>query len=355
VFQVVPLGDGGVGVIRRGESVELRRNDRYWDGPAYWDRVSLRIMPADRARIAALIAGDVDLIEAVPTADIAPLQSREHFAVASAVSWRTLFFHLDQRPEPPPFVRDKAGRPLTVNPFRDRRVRLAISKAIDRRAIVEHLMDGAALPASNLVAPGVFGYDPDLRPDACDPAAARRLLAEAGYPDGFAMTVHAPNNRYVNDARIAQAVAAMLARVGIAAQVAAMPVSAYIPKARGGELGFMMLGWGSYSGILALRALAVTPDPARGNGAWNWSRYTNPVLDGLIEQALRETDDARREAIARDAMRTAMQDIAVIPLHHQFAVWAMRAGVSYAGRTDEFTLAREAHPRAPGGAQFNPP
>jgi len=327
--------------FRRGESVELRRNDQYWGNAPPWAAVSLRIIPADRARIAALISGDVDMIEAVPTADIAALRAHGRFAITQTTSWRTLFFHLDQWRSHPPSMQDKQGKPLADNPFKDRRVRLAVAKAIDRQGIVDHLMDGAALAASNLVAPGVFGYAADLKPTAFDPAAARALLREAGYPDGFTLTVSGPNNRYVNDARILQAVAAMLARIGIATRVAAIPMSAYIPKARGGDFSFMMLGWGSYSAVLALRTLAVTPDTAKGDGAWNWSHYSNPALDALIERSFEETDDAQREATARDAMRVAIEDVAVVPLHHQFAVWAMRAEVGYQGRTDEFTFAHE--------------
>jgi len=224
-------------------------------------------------------------------------------------------------------------------------VRLALSKAINRQAIAERVMENAAIPASNLVSPPVFGHVESLKPEAYDPAAAKRLLAEAGFPDGFAMTVHAPNNRYVNDEQIAQAVAQMFARVGIAAKVETLPINVYLTKARSGEFGFAMLGWGSFSGDLALRALLATPDAAKGTGAWNWSHYSNPRLDRLIEQAFASVDDRKREAFAKEAMSVGMQDLGVIAVHHQLVSWAMKSTLDYKGRTDEFTFAHHVRPR----------
>src|SRR5690242_5636052 len=291
------VGTGPFRFVRfaRGDRVELVRNDAYWGGAPAWDRVSFRIVPSDPARLAALLSGDLDLIEQVPTADLPRIRRDAKLQAAQKVSWRTIFFHLDQRRERAPGVTDKAGRPLARNPFRDIRVRRALSEAINRRAIAERLMDGAALPASNLVSPPVFGYAPDLEPDSYDPPAARRLLAEAGYPDGFAMTLAATNNRYVNDEQIAQAVAQMLARVGVRARVETLPLNAYLPKGRKGEFAFAMFGWGSFSADLALRALVATPDPGKGFGAFNWSGYSNRSVDALLERAFASVDQKQRE------------------------------------------------------------
>lgn len=341
------IGTGPFKFVRfaRGDRVELARNDAYWGGAPAWDRVVFRIIPSDPARIAALLAGDVDVVEQVPPADLPRVRRDPDLRVAERVSWRTIFFHLDQYRDRAPSLADKSGRALERNPFRDLRVRRAVSKAIDRQAIVDRLMQGAALPAANLVSPPVFGYAADLKPDRYDPAGAKRLLAEAGYPDGFAVTLAAPNNRYVDDDQIAQAVAQMLAHVGIRARVELYPINAYLPKARRGEFAFAMLGWGSFSGDLALRSLVATANPEKGFGAWNWSGYSNAKVDELLERGFASVDEERREAIAREAMRTAMRDYAVIPLHHQIATWAMRRGLSYAGRTDEYTLARQIHGR----------
>jgi peptide/nickel transport system substrate-binding protein len=331
--------------FRRGDRVELARHDAYWDERPAWDRVTLRILPADPARVAALLAGEVDAVEYLPTADAARLKRDARYRIAEKVSWRTIFLHLDQERDRAPFVIDKAGRPLDRNPFRDARVRLAVSKAIHRRAIAERVMEGFAVPASNLVSPPVFGHAAGLAPEAHDVEGARKLLAEAGYPDGFGVTLHAPNNRYVNDEQVAQAIAQMLARAGIAAKVEAMPVAVYFPRARNREFGVALLGWGSMSGDLALRSVLMTFDAERGWGAWNWGRYANPKVDALVVQAFATVDDSRREALAREAATIALRDQAIVPIHHQVAIWAMRAGLDYAPRTDEFTLAHRFRPR----------
>jgi peptide/nickel transport system substrate-binding protein len=340
------IGSGPYKFVRflHGDRVELVRFDGHWEAPAAWDKVTFRVMPTDTARTAALLAGDVDVIENVPTADLARLRGSPNFRLAQAVSWRTIFFHLDQHRTRPPLITDKTGRPLAANPFMDVRVRRAISKAINRPALVERVMEGAAVPAANVVAPQIFGHNAELKPDAYDPDGAKKLLAEAGYPDGFGLTIAAPNNRYVNDDQVAQTVAQMLARVGIRCRVDTMPFSVYMTKARDQQFSFAMLGWGSYSADLALRSLAGTFSPDKGYGAWNWGRYSNPDLDRLIGQALGTVDEKKRAAIAREAGALAARDLAIIPLYHQIATWAMKKNISYIARTDEFTLAHQFRP-----------
>ena len=345
------VGTGPYKLLRfaRGDRIELARNDAYWGAqngkPAAWDKVTLRIMPADTARIAALLAGDLDAIENIPTADLTRIKGNANFRLEQKVSWRTLFLHMDQYREHPPHLTDKSGKPLAKNPFKDARVRLALSKAINRRAIVERVMEGNAIAAGNLVSPPVFGHVDALKPETYDPETAKRLLAEAGYAEGFALTLHAPNDRYVNDEQVAQAVAQMLARAGIQTKVETMPASVYFAKARAGEFAFALLGWGSFSGDLALRALLATPDAARGYGAWNWGRYSNPKVDALLLQGFATLDEAKRETLAREAATLALKDVPVILLHHQLASWAMKKSIAYRPRTDEYTYAHEFRPR----------
>ena len=325
----------------RGDRVTLVRNDAYWGEKPRWQRVTLRILAQDAARLAALLASDVDAIENIPTSDASRLERDKRIRVERKISWRTLFLTLDQYRDAPPGVADGNGKPLGRNPFRDARVRAALSHAIDRRALVERVMESLAVPAGNLVAPPVFAYDPALKPVAYDPSAARKLLSEAGYPEGFRLTLAAPNNRYVNDERIAQTIAQMWTRIGVTvSRVDTLPAATYFTKARNGEFGVTLLGWGSFGADLALRALVATPSPEKGMGLWNWGRYSNPTLDRLVEQSLATIDQAKREALAREAMAIAVKDYAVILLHHQVASWAMRAELRYAGRTDEYTLAQ---------------
>jgi peptide/nickel transport system substrate-binding protein len=345
------IGTGPYKLVRfaRGNRIELARNDSYWGGQngklAPWNKVTLRILPEDTARIAALLAGDVDAIENIPTADLTRLKANPNFRLEQKVSWRTMFLHMDQYRDHPPHVSDKSGKPLAQNPFKDARVRLAISKAINRKAIVERVMEGNAIAAGNLVSPPVFGYVAALKPEIYDPQAAKQLLAEAGYPNGFALTLDAPNDRYVNDEQLAQALAQMLARVGIQTKVETMPSSVYFAKARAGEFSFALLGWGSFSGDLALRALLATPDANNGYGAWNWGHYSNPKVDALLKQDFATLDDNKREALARAAATLALKDVPVILLYHQLASWAMKKDITYTPRTDEYTFARDFRPR----------
>ena len=275
----IGTGPFKLAAFRRGDRVELLRNDAYWGDAggksAAWDKVTLRILPADPARTAALLSGDVDVIENIPTADAARIKSNAAFRLEQKVSWRTIFFHLDQYRDNPPGVTDKAGKPLAKNPFKDQRVREAIAMAINRQAVVERAMEGFALPAGNLVAPPVFGHNATVKPAAFDPEAAKKLLAAAGYPDGFSIVLAAPNNRYVNDDQVAQVIAQMLARAGIAvSRVETHPPATSLTKARNGDFGFAMLGWGSFGADLALAHPRTQRERRQGlRPTWNWGRY----------------------------------------------------------------------------------
>jgi peptide/nickel transport system substrate-binding protein len=224
-------------------------------------------------------------------------------------------------------------------------VRQALSKAINRQAIAERVMEGLAVPAGNALSPSVIGHDPAVKPEAYDPEGAKKLLADAGYPDGFTVTLGTPNNRYINDEQVAQTVAQMLARAGIVVKVEAMPLSVYFGRARNREFGVSLLGWGARAADLALRSLAGTVHPDKGYGAWNWGGYSNPGLDELIAQSLGAVDPAKREALARGASALAAREVAFIPLHYQVVTWAMKRNITYTARTDEFTFAHHFKPQ----------
>ena len=341
------VGTGPYKFVRyqRGDRLELARNEQWWGKAPAWDKVTLRVIPADPSRTASLLSGELDAIEHVPSADINNLNKNNALRVIKTTSWRTILLHLDQYRAQPPGVTDLNGKPLAANPFMDQRVRRALSKAINRSAIAERVMEGLAVPAANIVSPGVFGYNSALKAEPYDPEGAKRLLAEAGYPNGFRVTLAGPNNRYINDEQVLQTVAQLLTRVGIQTRVEAAPMSAFLGRVRKEETSFALLGWGSFAADLSLRSLVATPNADKGYGAWNWGRYANPKVDALMEQALGTVDRTKREALAREAGTLAMQDLAFIPLHHQVVSWAMRANLAYTPRTDEFTFAHHFTPR----------
>jgi len=267
------IGTGPYKLLRyaKGDRIELARHDGYWGGKTPWEKVTLRLLPNDASRVAALLAGDVQAIEYVPTSDVARIRADKRLNVYKVIADRLVYLHMDSDRDASPYVTDKEGKPLAKNPMKDPRVRKAISKAINRNAIVDKVMEGEAVAAGQLLADGMFGTTRNLKVEPYDPAGAKKLLAEAGYPDGFGITIHAPNNRYVNDAKIAQAVAQMLTRIGIATKVEAMPSATYFPQATDLKFSLMLLGWSSGTGEASspLKALLATYSRDKGFGTAN--------------------------------------------------------------------------------------
>ena len=343
------IGAGPYRLVRfsKGDRIELVRHEGYWGTKPAWERVTFRLLTNDASRLAALLAGDVHLIEVIPPQDYTRVTGNKDLATFTISSNRMIFFHLDSDRERTPFAFDRSGKPLERNPFKDARVRRAVSKAINRRAIADRVMEGLAIPAGQFVPEGFFGYVPGLKPEPFDPEGARKLLAEAGYPDGFSLTLHGPNNRSVNDEQVVQAVAQMLARVGIATKVETLPFSVYVARARKFDFTAALLGWGVSTGEASypLGSLVATVNAEKGMGPWNWSRYSNAKMDRLLEQALGTVDDAKRERLLQEATELAIRDQAVVPLHYQVNTWAARRNLVYTPRTDERTHAHAVKPR----------
>lgn len=331
-----------------GDRIVLVRNDDYWGGKQPWETVTFKPIKSAPSRVAALLAGDVDVIEQVPTTDIKRLKQEPDVTLNQGVSNRVIYLHLDHFREYSPFIKGKDGGKIK-NPLQNLKVRQAISKAINRPAIVERVMEGVAIPAGQLLPEGFFGVSPNLKPVEYDPQGAKELLAEAGLKDGFQMTIHGPNDRYINDAKIAEAVAQMLTRVGIDTKVATMPRSVFFKRAsRGGpdntpEFSFILVGWGAGSGEASspLKSLLHTYNRDKGFGASNRGRYSNPEVDKLIEEALATVDDAKRQDLLAKATEMAIKDGGIIPLHYQVNTWGTRKGLKYNPRTDEGTMAME--------------
>ena len=305
-----------------GDRITLARNDAWWGGAAPWAQVTYRMITNDAARTAALLAGDVDMIDQVSTGDRARLRGDARFRVAQATSLRVMYLTLDG-------TRD--------GPLADRRVREALSLALDRRAIVERVMEGAALATAQLMPPGMPDHLPERPVPVPDPERARRLLAEAGFPQGFPLTLIGSNDRYMNDARVVQAVGQMWTRIGVRTTVEAQPYAVFIGRATRREAPAALLSWGNSTGEVSVLLASVlrTPDRARGHGVANRIGTSNPAVDALITRAEREMDDAARAALLREATVLALDDAMLVPLYLQSAVWAMRAGLAYEPRMDE--------------------
>jgi len=343
------IGTGPYKLVRyaKGDRIELVRNDTWWGGRTPWEKVTLRLVTNDAARVAALLSGDVQAIENVPTADVASLKGDKRLAIYRQVSDRLMYVHLDSDRASTPFVTAKDGKPLDRNPLKDANVRKALSIAVNRPLVVERVMENEAVPAGQLVPDFLFGATKNLKVEKYDPEGARKLLAQAGYPDGFALTLHATNNRYVNDAKIAQALAQMWTRIGVKTDVVAMPSATFFPQATDLKFSVLLVGWSTGTGesSSSLKALLMTFNRDRGYGTANRGRYSNGKVDALTEDALATVDDTKREAYLQRAAEIAVGDTGIIPLHFQVSLWATRDGIAYVPRVDEQTLAHRFSPR----------
>ena len=333
-----------------GDRIVLERNEAYWGTKPEWTKVTFKPIKSDPSRVAALLAGDVDLIDQTPTVDIERLKQEPNVVLSQGISNRVIYLHLDHFRDDSPFVKAKDGGPIK-NPLRNRNVRTAITKSINRDAIVSRVMEGVAIKAGQLLPEGFFGVSKKLKPVEYDPEGAKKLLTDEGLPNGFKLTLHGPNDRYINDAKIAEAIGQMLTRVGIDTEVVTMPRSVYFSRAsRGGpdgspEFSFILVGWGSGTGEASspLRSLLHTYDKEKGYGASNRGRYSNTQVDRLIEEALQTVDDTKRADLLARATEIAIEDVGIIPLHYQVNTWASRKGIAYRPRTDERTTAYDTY------------
>jgi peptide/nickel transport system substrate-binding protein len=333
-----------------GQPLVLERNATYFDTAPAWARVTFRPIPNDGARVGALLSGDVDFINAVPLQDVARLEKSEgarRYRVFSGASAYVFMLFPELGKEPLPGTRDAQGQPLAKNPWKDARVREAMSLALNRPAIVERLMEGRARAANQAVPEGFFGYSTRIPPARFDAERARALLREAGYPNGFQTNLACPNDRFVNDSKICEAAAQQLQRVGIRVELSAMPRATFFPARSRREWPLHAAGWGSLTGESSyfLTSQVHTPDRALGSGAINYSGIAEPEIDVLIQRARRTLDEGQRRALLEDAMEKTMARNLVIPILTFEAVWAGRADrVDFTPRGDEETLAVEVKP-----------
>ena len=342
------VGTGPYKFVRflRDDRIELERNDNY-NGPnkSPWATVTIRFIANPSTRLAALLAGDVQAIENVPTPDLGRVRADPNLSVVTKTSQRMVFLFADWR-DKSPFLTDKSGAVLPANPLKDVRVRRALSMAINRDAIRDRVMEGLSESTENLVVPGSPGYNLALKPQKFDAEGAKKLLAQAGFPNGFGLTVHGPNNRLVNDEKIAQTVAQMFTRVGIDTKVDTMPMAVYAPRGGKFEFSVALIAWGGSIDLSSpMRALLACENPATGMGVVNWAKYCNPKLDAILVKALETMDEPARHKMLQEAATMISNDVALIPLHFQVSAWAVKKGLTYEGRGDERTYAFNFKPR----------
>jgi peptide/nickel transport system substrate-binding protein len=309
-----------------GTRTVLVRNFNYWDKvESNVDEVVFTPIGNDATRVAALLSGEIDVMEPVPLQDVERIKGGGGFTVLQGPELRTIFLGMDQKRDELLFSNVKGK-----NPFKDKRVRQAFYQAIDVEAIKSRVMRNASTPTALMVGPGVRGFQPDMNKRLpYDPEGAKKLLAEAGYPNGFEVAMNCPNDRYVNDAAICQAVAANLARVGVKINLQTESKVTYFPKILRRDTSFYLLGWtpSTVDAHDAMSSLIATPND-KGQGQFNLGAYSNPKFDELTAKVQSETNEAKRNEMIREAFKVHMDDIGHIPLHQQALAWAFSNKVS---------------------------
>ena len=320
----------------KGDQVVLVKNPDYWGDKPVWDKIVYKVIKSDPSRLAAMLNGDVDLIDYVPTTDYQSVKKNPKLAISEIPSNRVIYLVMDQKGPKTPYAKTNDGKEMP-NPMLNRKIRKAISLSINRQAIVDRVMEGAGFPAGQFPVSGMFGYDPGIKPDPYDPEQAKKLLAEAGYPKGFQLTVHGPNDRYINDGKLTEVIGQMLTKVGIRTQVHTEPKATFFKNAWTYSL--CLLGFGSDTGEAssAFTALLHTQIKEKNLGRVNRTGYANPKFDKLVDTALQTLDNKERENLLQAAGRVAYDDTAFIASHYQVNVWAHRPDLAYVARTDERT------------------
>lgn len=326
----------------------LDRFDGYWGGKQPWARVVRKEIPNDAARVAQLKAGQLDLISRVPAADVAALKrdSKLHVEVVDTVY--VFNMELDQRVTPPAGqITAKDGSALPKNPLLDIRVREAIDLAIDRKALAEISMEGLGKASSQLVTPSIFGFNKSLPERKYDVAAAKKLMADAGYPNGFKIQFAFTQDRLPGDRQVGTSVAQMLAAIGIEVVANAQPAPVFFPARTRGDFSMSMSGWGTLTGEAhyTLSSLAHSNDKEKKMGAFNVLNYKNDAMDKVLQDAAVEMDDGKRRAFLEQANALVLKDRQRLPLVSVGSAWAMQKDkVTITPRVDEDTLAMDIRP-----------
>ncbi|GFE49505.1 ABC transporter substrate-binding protein [Roseobacter cerasinus] len=314
--------------------------DGWWDEAEHnITRAELTPIQNPATAVAALLSGDVDFINPVPIQDTARLAANDQVKVIQGIEARVIMLGFPHEAEALKY----SGETTNTNPFADVRVRQAVAHAINVPAILQTIMRGNAEEVSQLVSPAMRGFSGDLaaRP-AFDPDKARALLAEAGYPDGFSFGLKCPNDRYLNDEAVCQAVTGMLAQVGVRATLDAMPVQNYWPELRADNYDMYLLGWspGTFDAEHPVRFLASTPNEEKKLGSWNFGGFSNARVDELLPMIQSEIDDSKRQMMLDETAKILQDEVAYVPLYVQPLVWGTQANIELTQRPDNFFILR---------------
>lgn len=310
----------------------------WWDEPQH-NITNAQLIPIQNpaTAVAALLSGDVDLINPVPIQDTERLNQSDTVQVFQGIEARVIMLGFPHEADALKY----SNGTTDGNPFADVRVRQAVAHAINVPAILQTIMRGNAEPASQLVSDAMRGYAPELsaRP-TYDVATAKALLADAGYANGFSFGFKCPNDRYLNDEAVCQAITGMLAQIGITAQLDAMPVQNYWPELRADNYDMFLLGWspGTFDAEHPVRFLAATPDTEKKLGSWNFGGYSNARVDELLPMIQSEIDDSKRQAMLDETARILQEEVAYVPLYVQPLVWGAKANIDLTQRPDNFMI-----------------
>ncbi len=339
------LNTNGTGAFRvtarePGLRTVLEPFDGWW-GEAEHNITRAELTPIQNpaTALAALLSGDVDYINPVPIQDVARLSENPDVNVIQGIEARVIMLGFPHEADALKY----SAETTDANPFADPRVRQAVAHAVNVPAILQTIMRGNAEEVSQLVSPAMNGFSTGLvdRP-AYDPDQARALLAEAGYPDGFSFGLKCPNDRYLNDESVCQAVTGMLAQVGMRATLDAMPVQNYWPELRADNYDMYLLGWspGTFDAEHPIRFLAATPNEEKKLGSWNFGGYSNARVDELLPMVQSEIDADKRQGMVDEITKILQDEVAYVPLYVQPLVWGTRSNIALTQRPDNFFILR---------------
>ena len=339
-FNQAPVGTGPYVFVEwvKEDHIAMKANEQYWGGSPKIKKVTFRPISNAATRTAALLTGEVDIIEDVPVRDVDKLKNTEGLSVVDRPSERLIYLHVDShRPQGPGIIG------LDKNPLADLRVRKALSLAINRDSIVKMIMNGNAYATNQMVLKGRRGYVEDMPAPKYDPEEAKKLLAEAGYPDGFKVYLDAPNGRYPNDGQVAQALAGQLTKAGIQIELRLHPKTTFFDFVRPGDKSsLVMTGWSEPIDVGEMASVLFYTrgkNPAKGGS--NRGHYANPGFDALVDEADGTADPEKRRVILEKAARMIVDDGGIVPLYFQQDLYGKKANVAFEPRADKSILAAD--------------